>query len=124
MSIKALLLVLSSVALSAFAQIVLKLGVGSESGRQALADPSLGASYLGLLSNPAVVTGLAAYGLSALVWLRALAELDVSKAYPFVALGIVLTMAGGAAVLGEAVTPLRALGAALVVVGVMLVGLS
>jgi len=121
---KVLLLVLLSVGLSAAAQIVLKLGMGGDTARQALASESLWKGYLGLLSNPAVVAGLAAYGLSALVWLRVLAELDVSKAYPFVALGIVLTMTAGALVLGEVVSPLRAIGAALVVAGVVLIGVS
>ena len=55
---------------------------------------------------------------------RVLAELDVGKAYPFVALGIVVTMASGALFLGESVPMLRVVGAALVIVGVILVGMS
>ena len=70
-----------------------------------------------------MATGLAAYGLSALLWLRVLAEVEVSKAYPFVALAIVLTMVLGVLVLGEVVPAGRAVGAALIVVGVVLVGL-
>lgn len=124
MNHKVLILILLSVGLSAAAQIVLKLGMGSDSARQAMASASLWKGYLGLLSHPAVIVGLAAYALGALVWLRVLAQLDVSKAYPFVALGIVVTMTAGALGLGETVSPLRALGAALVVGGVVLIGLS
>ena len=89
---KALALILASVALSAIAQIALKIGMGGDAARQALAHDSLWRGYLALLLVPAVATGLAAYGLSAVLWLRVLAEVEVSKAYPFVALAIVLKM--------------------------------
>jgi len=120
---KALALILASVALSAIAQIALKIGMGGDAARQALAHDSLWRGYLALLLVPAVATGLAAYGLSAVLWLRVLAEVEVSKAYPFVALAIVLTMVLGVLVLGEVVPAWRAAGAALIVVGVVLVGL-
>lgn len=121
---KALLLILGSVGLSAFAQIALKIGMGGDAARDAMAHASLVHGYIRLLVIPAVVCGLVAYGLSALLWLRVLAELDVGKAYPFVALGIVVTMASGALFLGESVPMLRVVGAALVIVGVILVGMS
>ena len=120
---KALALILASVALSAIAQIALKIGMGGDAARQALAHDSLWRGYLALLLVPAVATGLAAYGLSAVLWLRVLAEVEVSKAYPVVALAIVLTMVLGVLVLGEVVPAWRAAGAALIVVGVVLVGL-
>lgn len=121
---KALLLIFGSVALSAFAQIALKIGMGGDAARQAMTHASLLHGYLRLLLIPAVAGGLVAYGLSALLWLRVLAEIDLGKAYPFVALSIVVTMAAGALFLGESVPMLRALGAALVIVGVLLVGIS
>lgn len=124
MSGKALLLILGSVGLSAFAQIVLKIGMGGDAARDAMAHGSLVYGYVRQLVIPAVVCGLAAYGLSALLWLRVLAELDVGKAYPFVALGIVATMASGALFLGESVPLLRVAGAALVIVGIVLVGMN
>ena len=123
MSGKALALILASVGLSALAQIVLKFGMGGDAARQALAHESLWRGYLALLFVPAVAAGLAAYVLSALLWLRVLAEVEVSKAYPFVALAIVLTMVLGVLVLGEVVPAGRAVGAALIVVGVVLVGM-
>lgn len=124
MSAKALMLILGSVALSAFAQIMLKVGMGTEAARQALAQGSAWRGHLSVLLIPAVAAGLAAYGASALLWLRVLAEVEVSKAYPFVALAIVATMALGAIVLGESVPMLRIAGAALIVVGIVLVGLN
>lgn len=124
MSGRALALILVSVSLSAIAQIALKVGMGGDAARQAMAHGALWRGYLSLLLIPAVALGLAAYGLSALLWLRVLAEVDVSRAYPFVALAIVVTILLGALVLGEAVPALRMLGAAFVVIGIVLVGMN
>ena len=55
---------------------------------------------------------------------RVLAEVEVSKAYPFSALAIVATIALGALVLGESVPMLRIVGAALIVGGIVLVGMN
>ena len=124
MSTKALVLILASVCLSVLAQIMLKVGMGTDTARQAMSNPSLWRGYVTVVFAPAVLVGLAAYGVSALVWMRVLADVDVSKAYPFVALGMVLTMAAGALFLGEVIPPIRMIGAGFVVVGIILVGMS
>ena len=62
MSAKALALILGSVALSAIAQIMLKMGMGGDAARQALTQESLWRGYLSMLLIPAVAAGLAAYG--------------------------------------------------------------
>lgn len=120
MSLKSVLMILLSVGLSAVAQVVMKAGVGA-----AAVTPAAGiaTTYLALLTSPRVLLGLVCYGVSALVWLRVLAMLDVSQAYPFVALGFVLTMALGFLWLGETPHPTRLLGAAFILAGVWLVGL-
>ena len=124
MSGRALALILGSVGLSAIAQIILKVGMGGDAARQALAHESLWRGYISLLLIPAVTLGLATYVLSAVLWLRVLADVDVSKAYPFSALAIVATIVLGAVVLGETVPTLRIVGAALIVGGIVLVGLN
>ena len=50
---------------------------------------------LALLTSPLVLLGLAVFGLSAIVWLFVLSKIAFSHAYPFVALGIVVTVAAG-----------------------------
>ncbi len=65
--------------------------------------------------------GLFLYGLSAVVWLFVLARLDVSVAYPFVALGFLVTMALGCLLFGEAFTVRKVLGTLIVMLGVYLV---
>ncbi|MHB1144121.1 MAG: EamA family transporter [Thiobacillus sp.] len=120
MSLKSLILILLSVGLSAIAQIAMKAGV---SGVAPSASTSVLGSYLALLTAPRVLLGLACYGLGALIWLRVLSMMDVSQAYPFVAVGFVLTMALGFILLGETPHLTRMLGAGFILVGVWLVGM-
>lgn len=120
MSLKGLILILLSVGLSAIAQIAMKAGV---SGASAPSASSVLGSYMSMLTAPKVLLGLACYGLGALIWLRVLSMMDVSQAYPFVAVGFVLTMALGFMLLGETPHLTRLLGAGFILVGVWLVGL-
>lgn len=120
MSLKGLTLILLSVGLSAIAQIAMKAGV---SGVAAAPASGLLGSYLAMLTAPRVLLGLACYGLGALIWLRVLTMLDVSQAYPFVALGFVLTMVLGFVLLGEPPHQTRLLGAGFILAGVWLVGM-
>jgi drug/metabolite transporter (DMT)-like permease len=70
------------------------------------------------------VLGLLTFGLSAATWLLVLAKVPVSQAYPFVALGIVLTAAGGFLFMGETLSPWRLAGIAAIAVGVVVVASS
>lgn len=119
-SLKSLILILLSVGLSAIAQIAMKAGV---SGASASASTGVLGSYLAMLAAPKVLLGLACYGLGALIWLRVLSMMDVSQAYPFVAVGFVLTMALGFILLGETPHLTRLLGVGFILVGVWLVGM-
>lgn len=120
MSLKGLILILLSVGLSALAQIAMKAGV---SGASVSSASGLMGSYLAMLTSPRVLLGLACYGLGALIWLRVLTMMDVSQAYPFVAVGFVLTMVLGFILLGETPHLTRLLGAGFILVGVWLVGM-
>ena len=123
MNLVNLLLILASVGLSALAQIAMKSGMSAPTVLAAVEQGSVAASYVSILTTPMVWVGLGCYGLGALVWLRVLSAVDVGQAYPFVALGFVLTMALGCLVLGEAVHLTRLFGAGLILAGVWLVGL-
>lgn len=114
-------LILASVLASAVAQVLLKAGV---SPRGAAAPDGLGQAILGFLMRPAVLAGLALYGLGALLWLGALSRTELSRAYPFVSLGFVLTAVAGHVLFGEEVGLMRAAGVALIVTGVLLVARS
>jgi len=122
-------LVFVSVLLASGSQLVLKIGMTSAAiqdaiamRREGLIGP--GSLLIGIGTHPAVLEGLFCFGLSAVVWLFVLSKIDVSQAYPCVALGIVLTTIGGSLLLGEQISMTRWLGLAVIVTGVGLVAAS
>lgn len=124
MPLPVLLAVVVSVLLSALAQIVLKAGMTRPEVAQALAAGGVGPIALAVGTQPLVLAGLALYGLGMLVWLFVLSRIDVSLAYPFVSLGIVVTMGLGHVVFGEVISPARAVGAALIIGGILVLATS
>jgi multidrug transporter EmrE-like cation transporter len=120
----ALVLILVSVTISALAQILLKAGMSAPAVQRGLAiGPSPG-TVAAVFFHPAILGGLCLYFLSALVWLLVLARVQVSLAYPFVALGFVLTAVLGRMVFGEALSPIRIAGTLLICAGVVLLARS
>ncbi len=117
-----LALILVSVTLSACAQVLFKFGVAPVPGP--VVNLSLIGGVISTLLRPGVLGGLALYGIGTVVWLRALAQTELSQAYPFVGLGFVMTAALGYLVFDEALGPTRLIGIALVIAGVVLVGRS
>ena len=77
-----------------------------------------------LLHSPWLLGGMFIYGLSVLAWLLVLSKVDVSYAYPFVALGMVVTTFSGHYLLGESLSAMRLVGVAVIVTGVVLLALS
>ncbi|MGE4329769.1 hypothetical protein [Diaphorobacter sp.] len=120
---KTFAIALLSIALSVTAQFLLKAGMSQPGVRAAMASAQALDSTLAVLANPYVLGGFALYGLGAVVWLGVLSQWDVSKAYPLVGLGFVLTVAAGL-MMGEQVSVLRAGGVALICAGVFMVARS
>ena len=81
-------LILVSTAISALAQIALKAGMASSSVQRAIAAGVQVSSLFDIAFNPFVMVGLFLYFSSAAVWLLVLSRVQVSFAYPFVALGV------------------------------------
>ncbi|MDR3426434.1 MULTISPECIES: EamA family transporter [Silvimonas] len=115
-------LILISVSCSAFAQMLLKRGMVDASVQDALRTMNLPALATGVALNPWVLSGLALYFGGAVVWLGVLARVDVSTAYPFVALGLIVTVVLGGLVFNEQITAWKIAGSCLVALGVYLVG--
>ena len=118
---------LLGVALSAAAQIALKVAMMSPAIQGQVAgggieSPTALAGVM--LSTPMLYAGLGLYGISVLVWLYVLSKVDVSLAYPFVGLGIVLTTLCGHFLLGENVGAMRVVGCLVVAGGLVLVARS
>jgi len=118
----ALLLILLSTIFGVAGQTALKMGVDK---------PGMAESATGILSvislifkSPLVLLGLAFYALGALAWIAVLSRLDLSVAYPFLALNFVLVTLSGRFLLGETVPPLRWLGILVIIAGILLVAKS
>lgn len=118
------LLAVLSIAMSVAAQFLLKAGMSSASVQHALqAKLPAWQAALAVMGNVQIIGGFSLYALGAVVWLAVLSRWDVSKAYPMVGLGFVATAFIGWW-LGEAVTPSRLAGIAMISVGVVLVARS
>lgn len=123
MSYLVLALILFTVTLSACAQLALKLGVTRPNMVVAM-QTGVSESLLAALSSPLIWLGLTIYALSVALWLWVLSKVDLSVAYPFVGVSFLVTMAFGAILLDEHVTPARILGTVLIACGCILVGRS
>src|SRR6266581_1352586 len=101
--------VAATVLLTVYGQLVVKWQVASAAGRGG--DPADRAAFLlVLLANPWVLSALAAAFGAALCWMLAMVKLDLSHAYPFVALSFVLVLFLSALLLGEPLSWTKALG--------------
>jgi drug/metabolite transporter (DMT)-like permease len=124
MNLGLLLLIVFSVACSAFAQLILKIGMNAPAVSTAIAGGSAGNVAYAIATNAGVIGGLSLYFFGAVVWLFVLARLEVSVAYPFVGLGFIFTMLLGRFVMGDAISVTRLAGTLLVSLGVVLIARS
>src|SRR6476646_3410254 len=102
-----------SISLSAFAQLLMKLGMSSNQASS---------SIFVIATNPYVAAGFAAYGAGALLWLKVLSRVELSLAYPLVSLAFVLVAILSWLVLGEHLSVTRILGIGFILLGIALIG--
>jgi multidrug transporter EmrE-like cation transporter len=120
----ALGLILLSVTITACAQLMLKAGMGGAAVQRAIAGGPGLRMIAAIVLDPLVIGGLVLYFLAAAVWLFVLSKVEVSLAYPFVALGFVLTAIFGRLLFHEALSPARIAGTLLICGGVALLAQS
>lgn len=116
-------LVLTGVLLNAIAQLLLKAGAG------ALVDVELRASNAAAIAsrvifNVPILAGLVCYALSVVVWILALARVEVSVAYPMLSLGYVVNALAAWWLFNESLSGARIAGIGIILVGVWLVARS
>jgi multidrug transporter EmrE-like cation transporter len=109
-----LLLILFSVFLSSLGQIVLKLGAIKSLPQEGLAQ------YLNVYN----IAGLGLYGFSAIAWMLVLRKVELSYAYPMVALGYVLVVVASYFFFGETINSNRLIGLALIIGGILFISRS
>jgi multidrug transporter EmrE-like cation transporter len=115
--------ILLSVAITAAAQLVLKVGM-TNAPVQRLIGQGFSPRLIAIFFDPYVFGGLVLYVGAAMLWLFVLAKFEVSYAYPFVALGFVITALAGWLFFDDAMSLGRALGTLLICAGVVLVARS
>jgi drug/metabolite transporter (DMT)-like permease len=115
-------LILLSVASGVAGQTALKVGVEQPSA--AGMDRGIVGLISSILTSPFVLLGLFFYGLGALAWIMVLRRMDLSHAYPFLALNFVLIALVSRFVLGEEVPLLRWMGILVICGGILLVARS
>jgi len=89
-------------------------------------DFSTGAvsTYIRIFSEPYVMIGAATYIISIFFWIYGLSKVDLSYAYPFLALSYVLILVGSWYFLGESISTLRIIGVLIICAGVLIVARS
>ncbi len=116
-------LVLIGVLLNAAAQLLLKAGTNAVGTFEFSAANALPMG-LRLALEPHIVGGIACYVVSVVVWIMALSRVEVSIAYPMLSVGYVVNAVAAWYLFGEAVTPMRLLGIAVIILGVFIVARS
>ena len=116
-------LIAAGVLLNTFAQLLLKAGANSI-GHFEFALARAVDIGLKFLVNPYILGGMACYAVSLVVWLMALSRVEVSVAYPMLSIGYVVNALAAWYLFGEALTPMRVAGIAIIVLGVFVVARS
>lgn len=113
-------LILFGVLLNATAQLLLKAGTNSIGQFTFVRENILPVGFK-LATEPHIIGGLGCYVISVVVWIMALSRVPVSVAYPMLSIGYVVNALAAWYLFGEAVTPMRLLGIAVIIGGVWLV---
>lgn len=106
---------LLSILAGALGQVCLKKGMSLVGGVSV--GGLLGKPWL-LATNPWVVSGFVLYAASFALWLVVLSKVELSKAYPMVSLGYLVTFVLGVILFGEQISPVKLGGLALIMGGV------
>ncbi len=114
-------LIFCSMFLSVAGELLLKSGMNQLEG---LSFDGIGPavhSIITIFTNPSIFVGFVVYGISAMFWLAVLSRLDLSFAYPFLAIMYLLVPLAAKIFLGEHIPAGRWVGIAIIVIGVLAV---
>lgn len=115
--------ILTLIFIAVAGQILIKLGLEQTGILQMSSVTAVLGSMKKIASSPLVVGGLALYAISSFVWLVVLSKVDLSFAFPFVSLTYVLVLVASILLFHEPLLFNRVAGSALIIVGVIVVGL-
>ena len=112
-------LIIISIILSTSAQLALKAGMTSSVVQAALSQKFRLMSAIDIIFHPFIIFGLLCYIASVAAWLGVLSRMEVSSAYPFVAVAIVLTAVFGWLLFDDNFSAGKIIGTTLIVIGVV-----
>lgn len=116
-----LVLIVLSVLLNSFAQILMRKGMLNV-GLVGLTNL---VSYLPSMATNLFLWGsIFCYGISVLLWMVVLSRVEVSFAYPFLSIGYIVAAVIAYYTLGENISLIRMIGIAFICVGVVLISRS
>jgi multidrug transporter EmrE-like cation transporter len=116
--LKPFLLVLIAISFSVTGELLLKSGM-NQIGVFSFSNlfPTLGR----ILTHPKILGGFLFFALGAFWWLAAISRVNLSWAYPMLAIGYILILLFSAVILKEHVNPIRWFGAVVICLGIYLV---
>ena len=114
-------LILLAVLLGATGQVIMKMGMKIYGQVSAT---SVWGQLIPILKVPQVFLGFICYGVSAVLWIAVVSNVDLSLAYPMVSLAYVLVFLASWLLLGEQISPVRIAGLAIIVAGVLVISRS
>lgn len=117
-------LILLSVSSGVAGQTCLKLGLTKAAADGNGGGEGLVALLLLIVTTPLVLVGLFLYALGAVAWIAVLRRMDLSYAYPFLALNFILIALVSQWFLGETIPPLRWAGIGAICVGILAIAFS
>jgi len=107
------ILILGSIFLGAFAQVLMKIGTSK-----------IQLNIISIFTNCYIITGLFFYAFSAVLWIFAISKVQLSIAYPMVSLGYIIVFVLCYFILGESISLLRIIGILTIIIGVIIVAKS
>jgi len=114
--------IIVAVIIGVVAQLIIKRGLNAMTTLDL--SKNILSSYVTIFTSPLIIFGIAIYFASILLWLYALTIVELSYAYPFLALSYIFVILGSWYFLGEAVSMLRLVGVLIIVFGVLVVARS
>lgn len=118
---KSLVLIFFNIIIGSIGQLMLKSGM-MQVGRIGVTEISRPLATLGMVfTNPLILLALPLYGGALLMWLIVLSRLQLSFAYPFLALNYVINALLAQAILGEHISFLRWVAIGLICSGVIVI---
>jgi len=121
---KAIILIIFSVVIGTIGQICIK-GAMLKIGPVTFGTPSeIFNGGWKIIQQPLIGVAIPLYATGFLIWAAALSHLQLSFAYPLLAIGYLINPLAAMLVYNEQIPPLRWVGIAIIMVGIILVGRS